>query len=55
MFTPVRALSEEELTLAIELKDSSSTNAALVLFNSKSPFPTQEGFVYANEDIIDDW
>ena len=54
MFTPVRALSEEELTLAIELKDSSSTNAALVLFNSKSPFPTQEGFVYANEDIIDD-
>jgi len=51
IFNPVRALSEEELALAVRLKDETSTQNALLLSSkSKSPFAVQEGFIYANNE-----
>lgn len=54
VFNPVRALTKEELALAVELKNHSTTQTALVLSSTpKSPFSKEEGFIYAtNEDHV---
>jgi len=51
VFNPVRPLTEEELAVAVQLKDDPSTQSALLLSSkSKSPFAVQEGFIYANSE-----
>jgi hypothetical protein len=53
VFNPVRPLTEEELAVAVQLKDDPSTQSALLLSSkSKSPFAVQEGFIYANNEDL---